>query len=210
MKVRVLFICLCISLLLIHSEGYISVNIDPEDLDHVTELFHAIVINQQPQSIIQIPKHRVILSFIKKTICGIIQLFGVMITLVGANVISSKWVPDAPMPVQLQRQSEIFVQNQNNSNNIQLKQSEMCNQPKIIVQNQNKSNNINLKHSEMCNIDFGCNKNVCWRSCNTNVEYNGKKLWCYTSSKYRAREFQHCVDANDCSLCWECIEPCHT
>lgn len=61
-----LFICLCASLLLLHSEAFISVNIDPEDLDRVSDFFHSIIINEQPQAVIQTPTPRVITYIIYK------------------------------------------------------------------------------------------------------------------------------------------------
>lgn len=48
MNVRVVFIVLVGSLLLLHSEAYISINIDPDDLDTVSDFFHQIMINEQP------------------------------------------------------------------------------------------------------------------------------------------------------------------
>lgn len=186
MKVKeLLFICLFASSLLFHSEAYISINIDPEDFDQVSDFLHTIMINEQPQSMMQTRKNYLLKSLLKKSIYGSIQLLGVMITLIGANVISTILIPEVPV--------------------VQDKQQE------IIFQNQNDSNISNLKYSEMCNIDFGCNRNLCWKSCNTIVD--GKNLWCYTSPKAHAggiRDFHHCIDMDDCSICWDCIEPCHT
>lgn len=108
MKVKVLlFVYLFASLHLPHSEAYISINIDPDDLDRVSDFFHSIRISEQAQLII--PTHSVIKSLLKKTVFGIIQLSGVMIALIGVNVISPHLIPDV-QPVQHQT-SEIIFQN---------------------------------------------------------------------------------------------------
>lgn len=51
---------------MLHSEAFISVNIDPEDLDRVSDFFHSIIINEQPQAVIQTPTPRVITYIIYK------------------------------------------------------------------------------------------------------------------------------------------------
>lgn len=180
MKVKVLLIWLVASFLL-HSEAFISINIDPEDLDRVSDFFHSIVINQEPETLIRSPQHRVI-SFMKKTIYGTIQIFSIIIALVGANVISSNLVP----AVSIEQKPEIIFNNQKKKN----------------------STGINPKYAGKCDIDFGCHKNICWRSCYTNV-YE-KKFWCYASPNPLERKFQRCNITSDCSLCWECLEKCHT
>lgn len=180
MKVTVILILFTMILFLLQSEAFISINIDPEDLDQVTDFIHTVTINDQSQPIISNRKNRVIISMVKKAIFSTIQLVGVMLSLVGANIISVNLVPDASM-----QQKQQFPQSEN------------------ILPNQNKT--IKIKFGEMCHIDYGCNKNLCWRTCNTVAD--GKKLWCYTSPT--SRKFQYCAHANECSLCWDCIEPCH-
>lgn len=69
MKLKVILcIWLFASMLLIRSDAFISINIDPEDLDRVSEFFHSIIINQQPQMIIQTSTRRVIISLIKRSV----------------------------------------------------------------------------------------------------------------------------------------------
>lgn len=176
---RVLLICILSTLLLLHSEAFIAINIDPEDLDQVSDFFQSVIV----QTSAPMPTNRrVIIPLIKKMTYSTIQLLGVMMTLVGANILSSFLTPDVAMSrQQQQQQSEIIFRN--------------------------FSNNIEPKYAEMCKIDFGCNKNRCWKSCNTVV--GGKNLWCYASPEYHARNLQHCEVVSDCSLCWDCIEPCH-
>lgn len=178
MKLRVLFISLCIFSLLIHSEGYISVNIDPEDLNQITDFIQTFGMNDQSHPITLNQRNRACIKMMKDTIFGIIQLIGVMLSLVGANYLSMKLTP------------EVSVQ--------------QYKQPEIIFRNPTKANNF--EDIKMCKIDYGCNKNLCWKTCNSIV--NGTKLWCYASST--PGQFHRCSGAEDCSQCWDCIERCHT
>lgn len=75
--------------------------------------------------------------------------------------------------------------------------------PQINVNNQ-------MNGSKQCPNDFGCDHNVCWRTC-THVN-NGTKLdsWCYTSPTPHYRKHAHCSSPMDCSPCWSCIGICHT
>lgn len=180
---KLLLLILFIStLLLLQSEAFISINIDPEDLDQMTDFIHTITINDQPQPIITNRKKRLIKSVLKKAIFSTIQLVGVMLSLVGANILSMNLVFDAPV--------------QQNPKHVQ---------PEIIFPNQNNITK-NIKYEDMCHIDHGCNRNLCWRNCNT-VADRKEKLWCYTSPTLC--QHHHCAHAKACSLCWDCIEPCH-
>lgn len=170
MKVKLSIICLFALMLLFQSEAYISINIDPEDLDRVSDFFHAIIINEQSQTLMHIPTRCIIIKWIKKMVFGMIQLISVMLALVGSNIISSKLIPDCQ------------VQQQQNY------------EPETVFQTRNKSSDIIAKYVEMCDFDFGCDRNLCWRSCNRLVQ--GKKLWCHASP--HARDFQRCNDSNDC------------
>lgn len=198
MKVTLIFDALLISLCLINSEAYIAVNIDPEDLDRVSEFFHTIIINQQHEPQLSVPMKFKILSMLKNGIFASFQLMGVVIALVGANVITTHLTTDS---VQQQQQ-----QQQQLSESIQIRNPVVQKQPIQSIQNDSSI----FKNAEMCNMrDYGCNRNLCWRTCNVNVGKN-HSLWCYTSSNPLARVHHYCVDSKDCSLCWECIEKCHT
>lgn len=69
MKVTVVLFCLLITTL-IHSEAFIYVRIDPDDLDLVGDFFETIIANRGPETTIQSPVRRLILSFAKKAIIG--------------------------------------------------------------------------------------------------------------------------------------------
>lgn len=81
----------------------------------------------------------------------------------------------------------------------------------FMLQNVNNNNNNNatiatattrIKPSEMCPEQFGCDDYMCWKSCGTNID-----SWCYTSSKPKNHNFQHCTYSHECSPCWDCLEP---
>lgn len=62
--------------------------------------------------------------------------------------------------------------------------------------------------SKMCEHDFGCDRNVCWRTCHT--EKKSETLsWCYSTPDKSVRKYQQCEYAHDCSGCWECLGPCN-
>lgn len=177
MKLKVLFISLCIFLFVIHSEGFITINIDPEGMDQVNEFIQTIGINIQSHPLTFYQRNRVCLKIMKDTTIAILQLFGVFLTFVAVNHVST---------------SEVSVE-----------QKEQYPQSEIIFRNPTKANNF--EYTKMCKTDYGCNKNLCWKECNSIV--NGTKLWCYTSP---TGDLHRCSGAEDCSPCWDCIERCHT
>lgn len=190
MKVKVLFICLFAFVLLLQSEAFISIQVDPEDLDYVSDFFQSIIINGQTQTIVHTPRHRIILSWVKKTTVGVFHLIGVMLALVGANMLSSNFIPDVPMQVQQPK----------------IKLSSVV-EPGKKIQIESKLSNVVPKYTEMCDVDFGCHQSLCWRTCHSIIK--GKRQWCFTSPNSHGREFHHCNKTNDCSVCWDCIESCH-
>lgn len=68
------------------------------------------------------------------------------------------------------------------------------------------------KPSQMCNWDYGCDRNVCWRTCDVGSSVHGKnnsQAFCYTTPRSDGHNFQQCIYPHDCSPCWECLGPCH-
>lgn len=170
MKISNIVIIL-LTLVLIQTNAHISIQIDPDDFDHVTEFFENIIINQQQPVVYR--RFSVVLV-LKKVTVSIIQMIGIMLTLVGANLITEKFHEVQAQP----KQNDLVVRN-NTINDL----IEMCNEK-----------------------DFGCNRNVCWRTCVDDSEKeNNSQTWCYTSPKPEKREYHPCVYSYDCSPCWECI-----
>lgn len=64
--------------------------------------------------------------------------------------------------------------------------------------------------SQICQNDFGCDRNICWRTCNSdNVKITNRIGWCYSSPDLSAHKYQHCNFAHDCSPCWHCLGVCN-
>lgn len=68
---------------------------------------------------------------------------------------------------------------------------------------------ISQNPSEMCKGDFGCDRNLCWRSCDRTVGKNGTDSWCYTKAKPDSSNYQKCKFPHDCSPCWDCLGVCN-
>lgn len=65
-----------------------------------------------------------------------------------------------------------------------------------------------FKPSEKCNYDFGCDRGVCWRSCET--ASNVPESWCYASPPNETMKIKPCTHALDCSPCWKCGGVCNS
>lgn len=70
-------------------------------------------------------------------------------------------------------------------------------------------NNSTILPSKICPHDFGCDRNVCWRSCIINGKESNVKSWCYTRLNATSNEYAECVHPHDCSPCSECLGVCH-
>lgn len=121
-----------------------------------------------------------ILTKIQNVSITVLQLIGVTASLVAANVLT-------PM---LQTKIEPTTT--------------------TIVEKTYQNSNITLIPSKMCPHDFGCDQNVCWRSCDTGVKGDNGKSWCYTTSNHQLKKYHQCIKPHDCSPCWECLGVCHT
>lgn len=66
-------------------------------------------------------------------------------------------------------------------------------------------NNGTLTPGNLCPNDFGCDRNLCWRSCH---HEDNQTSWCYTR-KPDKRAYAQCIEMADCSPCWECLGHCH-
>lgn len=69
------------------------------------------------------------------------------------------------------------------------------------------ANNASIDNDGFRN-EFGCYKNVCWRSCYS-TEENQTNFWCYTSPILNSLEYKKCTHHTDCAPHWECLDPCH-
>lgn len=69
--------------------------------------------------------------------------------------------------------------------------------------------NSSLVPSKLCNHDYGCDDNVCWRSCKSNGKSTEDAAWCYSTPDPKLRKYQQCLYQHDCSPCWECLGTCN-
>lgn len=164
--------------------AHISVDIDPEDLERIGEFFQNLVINRREHQydVVQ-PRFRFkIMKIVKQTTLAIIQLCGVMMALVGSNLFTAFLSPMQQQQYQ-QQQEQTDVHE--------------------LLKNISQTNGN-------CIINFGCNKNVCWKTCyNVDGDVKNQQLWCFTAPNPKTREYQRCDTHTDCSPCWECLEECH-
>lgn len=96
MKVKVLFNS---SVLLLHSEAFISIHVDPKDLDYLSDFFQSIIINVERINInsylhsdsnSDAPYNFIMVG---QTTGGVVHFIGVVLALVDVNVLSSNLVP---------------------------------------------------------------------------------------------------------------------
>lgn len=124
-------------------------------------------------------EHSFILRNVKKFTRVLIQMGGFMLTLVASNLLTVKFTPAISAPT-LQPETKFEISFANNST----------------IDNDRFQN------------EFGCHKNVCWRSCFTENETE-IEFWCYTSPELKSREYKSCTYHSDCAPYWECLNLCH-
>lgn len=155
--------------------GHITIDMEPDELQRMGEILVETYVQQQLT-------HRVssvILSHGKKFVYGIMQLIGLLLTLVGANITTTRL--------------EHYIL------------------PTPNVVNISASDNVpTFEPSKICERDFGCDQNVCWRTCGEKLgDSEENKAWCYTSPKTNEKKFFHqCSYSYECSPCWDCLGPC--
>lgn len=196
-KVLIITIALCI---LMQSFAHISLNIDVDDLEMVNEFFDG-MINIRPNSV-----QCSALAMLKKVTYSLLQMAGILLTLVGSNMLTMKLSGNEQKPIDPKLiEPKLTV-------------------PKIIEPIITKQNiepiysKINVLDYIMCRNDFGCNRNLCWRECkmdNAIVPKEaavGKKAWCFTAPPKSGKEPQikhhKCEQSSDCSPCWPCVSQC--
>lgn len=162
----------CSNVKAVDQDRSIAINIDTEEMQRIAELLvESYLANNLRQ---HIPRRVAILSGLKKIASGSVQYIGIMVSLVGANVITKM--------IESSYQSQIIL----------------------------SENTTSAIESEKCPHDFGCDHNVCWRTCSENGIETRTNSWCYTSPTPEKRQYKMCKDSFDCSPCWDCIHECQT
>lgn len=174
-KFFIIILSLCV--FVNQASASISIDIEPEDLQRIGEI---VVGNYLRGDTIVRPRtmiNTIILSC-KHFSMNIAQLIGIMLSLVGANLLTTKLEPFT-IP---------------NTQTVMYK-------------------NTTLTPSQICKSDFGCDRNLCWRTCDTKFdedEQQNAQSWCFTSPKPTNNKFQECKNSNECSPCWDCLGLCHS
>lgn len=132
--------------------GLITIDIEPDELQKMGEILVEAYVQQQLT-------HRsissVMLSNGKKIVYATIQLIGLLLTLVGANLATTKL--------------EHF----------------MIPSPSVVM-NISASAGVPTIGPKMCKREFGCDRNACWRNCDSELgdgEKSKAKSWCFTTPK---------------------------
>lgn len=168
--------------------GHVTIQIEPEDLQRFADiLIHMGDIQPLIRSTAMTPtRSSRTLSTIKGISRSVLQIMGLMFTLVGANLLSTKFEPFVTSKFEFVAE----VQSQ------QLPTTNVT-KPEML-------------HSEICDHVFGCDENICWRTCGgeTSDEEILTKAWCHTTSKSDEIDYKKCDFDHECSPCWECLGQC--
>lgn len=115
--------------------AHISIGIDPEDIEQMSDFLQSIVVNNNNIHSEQTSSGMISRQQLKRFSHAILQMIGLFVTLVASNVITEKLTYHR-QPVQ-QPNAEIYF----------------------------RKNISFVDDEQRCNKEFGCNKNACWRSC---------------------------------------------
>lgn len=180
--IKKLFIIILLTSTLFQRPTYchVTIQIEPDDLQRFADILMQIGETQQHQTLFinrATSRSACILSSLKGLSRGVFQMVGILLTLVGANLLTTKLEPFVGVKTQAQ-----FTN---------ITASKMM-QPKI------------------CHHDYGCDENLCWRSCGGTPEEEERQMsWCYTtSSKSDKTGYQKCTFSYECSPCWDCLSQC--
>lgn len=170
-KIVLILFALC---MIIRAQS-IVIDIDPEDIQLWSEFLGQCYVKRNMQHATSTNN---IASMIKKASLYVIQLLGLMFSLVGANILSELFTGNIIVPTYVnQRYAGI-------------------------------SNFINV--TRKCDNEFGCTRNMCWRTCNEVFVNESTFSWCFTTPSVEPGKNAHaCREHNDCSPCWSCFGPCN-
>lgn len=178
LRVKLILLCILLSALYAPSKASIQIDMEPDELQEFLQgrLSGRPITTITPRSSSVAAKH------VKRLMLGLIQMVGIMLTLVGANLLTALFEPSLLLNGQcVDKNVTVFL-------------------PSIAP-------------SQLCEYDFGCDRNLCWRTCGAGSDNNGKNdahSWCYTAAKTESHNYQQCIYSHDCSPCWECLGACHS
>lgn len=156
-----------------HTSGHILIDIEPDELQRLGEI---LVETYLEQNTILHSRSSVNISRCKKIIQNAAQLFGIMFSLVGANLLTNTLQPLTMVNTPMHENTAAFTPH------------------------------ATFVPSEICKHEFGCDQNLCWRSCDNG--FNASQSWCFTAPKIEAKNLQICSFSYECSPCWDCLGSC--
>lgn len=171
------------------SNASISIEIETSEILEISEILQT-ALHQYPQAQ-QTRRFSIMCTSFSR---GIFQMTGLILTLVGANLLTVKLEP--------------LLKNQPTDVNITM------NQPADVNITINQAINKNLTETKMkkepCENDYGCVRNLCWRACSekTITDEQDEAKFCFTASKPNGTSNQLCKYSHDCSPCAPCLTPC--
>lgn len=177
MAVKILPVLVIFFTFVLNAETTLSIDWNPEELQSIGEV---LVESYLHHNLIQRRPTvlRTIWGLIIKFSLGITQMICMTVSLIAANIFTP------------------FFQTTSQAKNIGFNSFAQMHQ-----------NYSNFSPSQKCQHDFGCDQNICWRSCGNDVKT--RKSWCYTAPNANSRKITHCNNPHDCSPCWNCIGVCH-
>lgn len=169
--------------------AHIVLDIQPDELQRIAEILVQNYVDNNLGPLPRAARMHFFFHHVKKFGFTTMNMFGLIFSLTSANVITSMIELKYGL---IKPSSTTSIPSSSTSTTIT---------PSLF-----KLNN----YPEMCDniVRFGCDRNVCWRTCNSqNVTANSL---CYTSPTPEIHDYHHCTHSTDCSPCWECVDLCKT
>lgn len=168
----------------VYCQTNIVLDMNPDDLQKIAELLVESYITHNVKPRYMSTTSRV-LAQLKKVSSSTLQFFGITMSLVGANLLTTILEPKITS-------TQTTIVGNSSSNKFEPTHTPLVG---------------NISSVSSCEKFVGCDGNACWRSCYTT---NNTNSWCYTSPNPAIRDYHRCNHAYECSPCWECLSACQT
>lgn len=157
----------------------ILIDMEPEEIQRLGQILVQAYIKQEAST--------TAMSKMKRVTTNVLKLSALMFTLVGANILTTKF--------------ELLIFR----SGVQMNTSTHVLPP------------INITQPDLCvDNDYGCDDNMCWRTCKEFIDSDSEHVdsekdiaWCFTTPNRKEKHYHHCVYTHECSPCWSCLGSCH-
>lgn len=184
-------------ILLLKVDGSIIIDIENDDVQRISEIIVQHYIEHQLTTTLsttaRMTTYSIIVRKVQALSMGILKMIAVMLTLVGANVITSKL--DSPASTRTS-QPNVHVTNDNNAINFCNNFEYGCKQ------------NLCWRMCEEEIESNGIGERI--RNITKTLASNTTDSWCFTTADHNARDFQQCDYSFNCSPCWPCLSSCYS